>query len=271
MLRGASAEALAELTAQAEGSAGSGATLADQATLGQQLFGVVKILRGDAALRRALTDNSVEGASKAGLAKAVFGSAVGDPAATLVADAASRRWTATRDLADVLERLAVVVTVRSAGAKGRQVGDQLFAVRRMLDANPELRGTLSDLGRSAEDRSALVTGLASGQLEPATETLVVQAISRGQGSVDKALGEFLDVAAEALGETVATVHTARDLSDADQQRLADALSKQYSTTVQLHVVVDPGLLGGLRVEIGDDVIDGSVASRLDDARRRIAG
>ncbi|GAB3258882.1 F0F1 ATP synthase subunit delta [Nocardioides dilutus] len=267
MLRGASAEALAELTKQA----GTSGTLADQATLGQQLFGVVEVLRGDAALRRALTDNSVEGDSKAGLAKAVFGSAVSDATATLVADAASRRWTGGRDLADVLERLAVIVTVRSAGAKGQQVGDELFAVRQMLDANPELRGTLSDLGRSAKDRSALVTGLVSGELEPATETLVVQAISRGQGSVDKALEEFLDVAAEALGETVATVHTARELSDADQQRLAGALSKQYSTTVQLHVVLDPTLLGGLRVAIGDDVIDGSVSNRLDDARRRIAG
>jgi F-type H+-transporting ATPase subunit delta len=68
-----------------------------------------------------------------------------------------------------------------------------------------------------------------------------------------------------------TVHTARELSEADQQRLADALSKQYSTTVQLHVVLDPDLIGGLRVEIGDDVIDGTVSGRLDDARRHVAG
>ena len=62
-----------------------------------------------------------------------------------------------------------------------------------------------------------------------------------------------------------------ELSKADEQRLAGALGKQYDTTVHLHVVVEPDLVGGLRVEIGDDVIDGSVANRLDDARRRIAG
>ena len=265
MLRGASAEALVELTKQVGGSA------SNQATLGEELFGVVSVLRRDPALRRALTDNSVAGDSKAELAKAVFGSAVGDATASLVADAASRRWTSTRDLADALERLAVIVTVRSAGTKGQQVGDELFAVRQMLDANPDLRSALSDLSRSPEDRSGLVAGLTSGQVEPATATLVSQAITRGQGSVDSALQEFLDVAAEALEETVVTVHTARELSETDQKRLAEALSKQYSTTVQLHVVLDPNLIGGLRVEIGDDVIDGSVSNRLDDARRRIAG
>jgi F-type H+-transporting ATPase subunit delta len=267
MLRGASSEALAALTEQVGGSG----TLADQATLGEQLFGVVGILRGDAALRRALTDNSVEGDSRSGLATAIFGRAVGDAAAALVADAASRRWTSARDLADVLEQLAVVATVRSAGAKGQQVGDELFGIRRLLDANPDLRSALSDQTRSAADRSALVIGLLSGQVQPATETLVTQAIGRGRGSVDTALLEFLDVAAAALEETVVTVYTARELSEADQQRLADSLSKQYATTVQLHVVLDPSLIGGLRVEIGDDVIDGSVSNRLDDARRRIAG
>lgn len=267
MLRGASAEALRELT----GSLGSSGTLEDQARLGQDLFGVVDVLRGDAALRRALTDSSVEGESKSGLANAVFGSAVVDKAAALVADAASRRWTSASDLADALERLAVVVTVRSAGAKGKQVGDELFAVRRMVDGSPELRSALSDQTRSAQDRVGLLTGLVSGQVETATDTLVAQAVTRGRGSLDSTLDEFLEIAAEALEETVVTVHTARELNEADQQRLADALGRQYSTTVQLHVVVDPELIGGLRVEIGDDVIDGTVASRLDDARRKVAG
>jgi F-type H+-transporting ATPase subunit delta len=267
MLRGASAEALRELT----GSLGSSGTLEDQATLGQDLFGVVGVVRGDAALRRALTDNSVEGDSKAGLATAVFGSKVGDKASALVADAASRRWTSGPDLADALERLAVVTTVRSAGAKGKKVGDELFAVRRLVDTAPELRSALSDPSRSTGDRSGLLLGLVSGQVESATSTLVTQAIARGRGTFDSTLDEFLELAAEALEETVVTVHTARELSETDQQRLADALGKQYSTTVQLHVVVDPGLIGGLRVEIGDDVIDGTVSNRLDDARRHVAG
>jgi F-type H+-transporting ATPase subunit delta len=267
MLRGASAEALADLSQQATGTR----TLGDAATLGTNLFGVAAVVRRDVALRRALTDSSVEGEAKAGLARAVFGTAVEPAALDLVADAASRRWIAGTDLPNALERVAVAATVRSAGAAGKQVGDELFSVRQMIEANPSLRGALSDRSRTAGDRSALLLGLLDGKTLPATGVLVGQAVTRERGSVESALQEFLDLAAEALEEAVATVHTARELSADEQQRLAAALGQQYGKDVQLHVVVDPELIGGLRVEIGDDVIDGTVANRLDDARRRLAG
>src|SRR4051794_35954720 len=267
MLRGASAEALAELGQQATRTR----TLDEAATLGSQLFGIASVVRRDVALRRALTDSSVEGESRTGLARAVFGKALDGPALDLVADAAGRRWIASTDLPDALERVAVAATVRSAGASGKQVGDELFAVRQLVDTNPELRGALADTSRTAEDRSALLLDLLDGQTLPATGVLVGQAVTRERGSVENALQEYLDLAAEALEETVATVHTARELSADEQQRLTAALAQQYGKDVQLHVVVDPQLIGGLRVEIGDDVIDGTVVSRLDDARRRIAG
>ena len=266
ILRGASAEAMAELADQARAR-----TLAETAAMGEELFAVAGILRDDAALRRALTDNSVEGENKAGLAQTVFGKALGDPALSLVTEAAGRRWTTSNDLPAALEHLAALVTVRSAGRDGSKVGDELFAVRRLIDHNQELRSALSDRSRTAEDRSALLNGVLDKQVLPATSVLVGQAITRGRGSVDSALDEYLDIAAEAMEQTVATVHTARELSAAEQQRLETALSKQYGTTVQIHVVIDEELIGGLRVEIGDDVIDGTVVSRLDDARRLLAG
>jgi len=267
MLRGASAEALAELRQRVT----RARTLDEAATLGTQLFGVAALVRRDVGLRRALTDNSVEGETKAGLARAVFGQALDEPALELVADAASRRWVSSRDLPDALEQLAVTATVRSAGANGERVGDELFAVRRLIDDNPPLRRALRDQTRAASDRSNLLLGLLEGRTLPATAVLVGQAVAREQGNVDTVLAEYLDLAAAALDETVATVHTARALSTEEQKRLAEALTKQYGRSVQLHVVVEPDLVGGLRVEVGDDVIDGTVASRLDDARRRIAG
>jgi F-type H+-transporting ATPase subunit delta len=267
MLRGASAEALAELSQQASRTS----TPDDAASLGRQLFGVADVVRHDVALRRALTDNSVEGESRAGLAQAVFGKAIDGPALTLVADAAGRRWISGSDLPAALERIAISATVRSAGAQGQQVGDELFAVQQMITENRSLRGALADHSRSPEDRAALLLGLLDGKTLPATGVLVRQAVTRQQGTVETTLQDYLDQAAEALKEGVATVHTARELSTDEQQRLTTALGQQYGKEIQLHVVVDPELIGGLRVEIGDDVIDGTVASRLDDARRRLAG
>jgi len=267
MLRGASAEALAELGQQAARTR----TLEEAATLGSQLFGVADVVRRDVALRRALTDSSVEGDARTGLARAVFGNALDAPALDLIADAANRRWIASSDLPHALERLAVAATVRSAGANGRKVGDELFAVLQMIGTSPGLRDALADPSRTAEDRSGLLHGLLDGKALPATSVLVGQAVTRQEGTVEAALAAYLDLAAEALEETVATVHTAKELSAAEQERLSAALTKQYGTDVQLHIVVDPELIGGLRVEIGDDVIDGTVVSRLDDARRRLAG
>lgn len=265
MLRGASAEALDGLT----GKLGRSGTLADAAKTGEELFGVVRILRSDAALRRVLTDSSVDPEARTGLAETVFGSAVGESTMKIVSDAAGRRWTASGDLPDVLERLAVVSTVRSAGKDGTQVGDELFAVRRMIDGHPELRSALSDQTRSVEDRTALLAKLLDGKALAATTLLVREALGRRRGTVGGVLESYLELAAEALDEAVATVHTARELTSSETERLVAALTKQYGGEVQLHVVVDPDLIGGLRIHIGDDVIDGTVAGRLDDARRKL--
>lgn len=266
MVRGASAEALAELGDQL-----GTRTLADSATLGEELLGVARVLRAEAALRRVATDAAVEGDAKAALVGNVFGTAVGAKALGVVQEAVRRRWTASVDLAEVLERLGVRALVQSAGTDGTRVSDELFAVRHLVDENPELRIALSDPTRDVADRVGLLIGLLDGQTLPATTTLVAQAVSGTDSTVDASLRTYQDIAAGARGETVATVRSARALSVADQARLAEALGKQYDTTVHLHVVVDTDLVGGVRIEIGDDVIDGSVANRLDDARRRLAG
>lgn len=265
-LRGASAEALAGLSEQLVKSD----TLAEMAKTGEELFGVVRILRSDVALRRFLTDSSIDAGARTGLAETVFGKAVGDRALKIVTDAAGRRWTASGDLPDVLERLAVVSTVRSAGKDGAQVGDELFGVRRMIEGNPELRSALTDQTRSVEDRAGLIGGLLSGKALPATSLLVGEALARGKGTVGSVIETYLELAAGALDQAVATVHTARELTSPEEERLVSALSKQYGSQVQLHVVIDPDLVGGLRIHIGDDVIDGTVSGRLDDARRKLA-
>jgi F-type H+-transporting ATPase subunit delta len=265
MLRGASLEARDELAGRLSQASG------DTSALGEELFGAAALLRGEAAVRRILTDASIEADAKAGLAGNVFGHAVSEDTLGLVQEAVRRRWTSPRDLADVLEHLGVVATVRSAGDEGGRVSDQLFDVRQVVDGHADLRSALSDPARSAADKAGLLKQLLEGKVSKATLLLVDQAVSGSHGNIDRGLEDFQHIAAEAKQEKIATIHTARSLSDEERERLVNALSQQYDTSVHLQVVVDPSVVGGLRVEIGDDVIDGTVSGRLEDAQRKLAG
>lgn len=265
MLRGASAEAEAQLTSELEGSTG------EAGKLGEELFGVARVLRSEAALRRIFTDASIESSAKADLAGNVFGNALGETALGLVKTAVQQRWTSPGDLADVIEELGVQAAVRSAGSDGGRISDELFEVRRLVDQTPGLRTALSDPARSASDKSGLLHSLFGDRLLPASMLLLEQAAAGAHGAIDGALEGYQHTAAHANGEKIATVRTARELSDADRTRLAEALGSQYDSAIHLQVVVDPELVGGLRVEIGHDVIDGTVSSRLEDAQRRLVG
>ncbi len=267
-LRGGSAEALTALKERLDGKTG---THRAAATLGDELFTVSQLFRSEAGLRRFATDGSLPVEAKQGMVQQVFKGRIGDPTLDLLTDAVSRRWTRPRDLADVLERLSEIAVVRSVGAEADRVTDELFELSGIVDGNPQLRSALSDPARSVDDKATLVDSLIDGKALPATVTLVKQSLAGTYRTVSNALTTYRQVAAETQSEIVATVQVARPMSDADQSRLAEILGRQYATTVHLNVEVDPDVLGGLRVEIGDDVIDGTVAGRLDDARRSLAG
>jgi F-type H+-transporting ATPase subunit delta len=267
-LRGASAEALAVLTERLDDATG---TTKAAASLGDELFTLSQLFRNEAALRRFATDGSLPAEARQGMVQQVFQGRVGDATHDLLIEAVGRRWTRSHDLADVLERLSEIAIVRSAGARAGQVTDELFALSGIIDANPSLRSALSDPARSVDDKAALVDSLLDGKAVPATVTLAKQSLAGTYRTMTNALATYRQVAAATQGEAVATVRVARPMSDADQQRLAEVLGQQYDTTVHLNVVVDPDVLGGVSVDIGDEVIDGTIASRLDDARRRLVG
>ncbi|KAA1420840.1 F0F1 ATP synthase subunit delta [Nocardioides humilatus] len=259
--RGASADAAAALAEQVSGSA----------TVADDLFSVAATLRSEGSLRRFATDSSVPAEAKSGLVSGLLDGKVDAATLELVKDAVARRWTRTRDLADALEQAGVVAAVRSSGDDAGRLVDELFTVRSTVGSNSDLRSALSDPARSAADKAALVDSLLAGKALPATVALVKQALAGSFRTVSAALEDYEKVAADVHGQGVATVRVARPLADGEQQRLADALSAQYGRSVHLNVVVDPEVLGGVKVEIGDDVIDGTISSRLDAARRKIAG
>ncbi len=205
--------------------------------------------------------------------RGILGGRVADASLQIVATAARRRWAATRDLADALEHTGVVAAVRNAERAGQAdaLEDELFSFRRLVSQNAALRDALSDPARSREDKRALLHGLLQGKVTESSLRLAEQSLSGSHRTVVLAVEEYERIAAEHRHRLNATVRVARELGEADVQRLQGVLARQYGRPVQLNVVVDPELLGGVKVEIGDDVIDGTVATRLDEARRRLAG
>ncbi|WP_028642457.1 F0F1 ATP synthase subunit delta [Nocardioides sp. URHA0020] len=266
-LRGASADSLRELTAELDETLRGGG---DAQRVARELYNVASLLRSDAALRRFATDASLPAVAKQGMVQQVFTGKLDAATLALVTSAAGRRWTSTRDLSAAIERLSELAVVRSV-PDANQLVDELFVLGQTLSANPDLRDALANPARTTDDKAALLDSLLTGKALPATVALAKQALGGSYGTLTGALAAYREVAAQASGEAVATVRVVRALSDSDRERLTAALSQQYGKQVHLNEIVEPGVLGGMRVEIGDDVIDGSVSSRLDDARRKLVG
>lgn len=241
--------------------------------IGDDLFAVTEVLTTQPGLRRVLTDFSRPADDKAALVRQLFEGKIDAASLELLAWAVSRRWAATRDLAYALEHLGVVAVVMAADRdeEADRLEEELFAFSRLVTDNPELRDTLSDPARSAADKRRLLDGLLEGKVAAGTMRLVRQSTSGFHRTVSIALEEYQKLAAAHRRRLVALVRVARPLGDGESQRLADALARQYDRPVHLNTLVDPDVIGGVRVEIGDDIIDGTVASRLDDARRKLAG
>jgi F-type H+-transporting ATPase subunit delta len=268
--RGSSAESLSATVDGLEDVLANGA---DGAAVGADLFAAADVLREQPALRRAATDPRIGGETKAVLIREVFGSHLGGGAMDVLAGAVSRRWAAGRDLPDALAHVAVVADVKAADAAGDgdQLEEDLFRFSRVVAEHPELRDALSDPARTVADKQSLVRDLLAGKVTPAGQTLCERSVTATHLTVTSALDDFIEVTSATRGRIVARVWSARPLDDARAERLATALGRIYGRTVHINVIEEPEVLGGLRVEIGDDVIDGTMRTRLDDAGRRLAG
>ncbi len=243
-------------------------------TLAEELFAVTSVVDGNASLRRALADPSRDASDKQGLARALFGGKVGETTTGLVSEVAGQRWAAERDLADTLEALAVQALLATAERAGRidRVEDELFRFERIVAGNPDLRDTLSSRNTDASGKADLVHGLLEGKAAPETVRLAEQAVRVPRGRrLDRVLEEYLRLAAGRRDELTALVTVATPLTEQQHDRLRAALETHYAKSVSLQVVLDPVVMGGIRVQVGDEVVDGTVLRRLDEARRHVTG
>ncbi|MEU6351289.1 F0F1 ATP synthase subunit delta [Streptomyces sp. NPDC047072] len=271
-MNGASREALAAARERLDALTDN--TSVDAGSLADELAAVTALLDREVSLRRVLTDPAQPGEAKAELAQRLLGSQVGGPAADLVAGMVRSRWSQSRDLVDALEELANLADLTGAQRAGKldSVEDELFRFGRIVTSNTELRAALTNRAAPASAKGELLRSLLGGRAAQATERLVARLVAAPRGrSLESGLESLSKLAAERRERMVAVVTSAVPLSDGQKQRLGDALAKLYGRRMHLNLDVDPEVLGGIRVLVGDEVINGSIADRIEDAGRRVAG
>lgn len=237
--------------------------------LADELFAVVDLLGGSASLRRALTDPAIPAERRQALAGGLLGSRIGETALGLVVEGVGKRLGGVA-LLDALERQAVRALLRSAQDNGSldDVEDQLFRFGRVVEGDPELRGAITDRTASLERRSALVDQLLDGKAAPETVRLAKRALAARERNFFRTLNGYVELAAGARNRVIATVRVAKPLDLQQRERLQAVLARQLGRDVALQEIVEPELIGGIRVEIGDEVIEGTVAGRLEAVRRQ---
>lgn len=265
---------LAEARERLEEVISSAPPAADLDVLGGDLFSVVHLLDREHGLRRAVSDPSRAGDDKAQLARILLEGKISEAAVGLVADTVRLRWSRSSELSDGVQILAVTAEAARAEAAGRldDLEDELFRFGRILQAEPELRSALSAPGLPDERKLAVLDALLEGKITPSALRLITELVQYPRGrSLESGLAEFGRVVAERRQRLVALVRTAVDLTDEQRARLAAALSAAYGHEVHLNIELDPAVVGGMSVQVGDEVIDGTIAGRLDDVRRRLTG
>ncbi|HEX6473110.1 MAG TPA: F0F1 ATP synthase subunit delta [Streptosporangiaceae bacterium] len=245
---------------------------ADAATLGDELFAVLHLLDREHGLRRALSDPAQPGELKAAAAGDLLRSSLGGPTLDLVQDMVRLRWARSADLTDAVETLAVTALVASAERARRldDLEDELFRFGRVIASQPDLRRALSNPAAPADAKVRLLSDLLDGKVTDATLRLVAENATHPRGrSLERGLELYGRIAAERRERLIAVVRTSVELTETQKTRLTAALAAQYGRDIHLNIQVDPTVLGGLSVQIGDEEIDGTIQRRLGDARRRL--
>jgi ATP synthase F0 subunit b/ATP synthase F1 delta subunit len=240
-------------------------------TVATDLASVAKLLQTEPVLNKHLADPTDDPEPRVNLAEALLNGKVSDTALEIVKTAVAQRWSNESDLGLAVQhaaRVALLVRAERNDETG-EVEDQLFRFSRVLDSQSRLSALLSDYTTPADGRVALLDKVLEGASDT-TKALVGQAVELLHGErADETVRELAELAVARRGEVVARATAAAALSDAQRGRLGELLSRIYGRPVSVQLDIDPAILGGLRIAVGDEVIDGSLSSRLANAETRL--
>jgi F-type H+-transporting ATPase subunit delta len=233
------------------------------------MFAVVDALESSPTLRRAVTDPGTPEGARRALVHGLLDGKVDKAVVDLVAEAATLRWAGGRTFAAALERQAVrgqlIVADRNGDLENSE--DELFRFARLVESSPELRNTLADRSIDLKRRQELVGDLLRGRATAATSLLAQRAVTARERTFGHTIEGYVTLAAAQKNRVVATVRVAAPLSSDQRGRLQTALSRQIGREVTIQEVIDPGIMGGVRIEFGGEVFEGTVVGRLEEARR----
>ncbi len=244
-------------------------------TLADDLTSVAALLIRESVVTRYITQPSEDSSPRVQLVERLVSGKVGQPALDVLKAAVSERWSAETDLVDALQlaaRQALLIRAEKAGEVD-EVEDQLFRFSRILDAQPRLAILLGNYEVAADARVQLLRNVlasAGAGVNAITAELLAKTVEllRGQPA-EAAVQSLAEVAVARRGEVVARVSAATELSDAQQTRLTEVLSRIYGHPVTSQIQIDPELLGGLAITVGDEIIDGTLSSRLAAAQSQL--
>jgi F-type H+-transporting ATPase subunit delta len=236
---------------------------------GEQLLSAGRDIAGSPQLRSTLVDPSIDAPAKSKLIGKIF-STLDATSARLLAGLTTARWSDSDELIDGIEQIGIRAI--AAASPDAAIESELFAFARAVTSDNELELAVGSTLSDPVQKAALVERLLGGKANLATVSIVRHLVQSPRG---RRIGELLQSAAEtvadASGGIVATVTAAAPLSDAQLAKLTSTLTTQYGREPRIALRIDPAVIGGLRVQIGEDVIDGTVASRLADLRLQLAG
>jgi F-type H+-transporting ATPase subunit delta len=249
--------------------------------LAKELFGILGMVDSSAGLRRALTDPSRNGDEKSALVRQLVGGKVSADAAEIAGGLASSRWATARDIGDALETLAATVVISVAENKSavsasgitglEELENDLFSFNQAVASDHEVQRALSEPQASAAAKTALAEKLVPGASEEA-KVLIRQAVTQPRGiKPTRLVQRFAELAAKRQQRWIATVSVTRPLTQTQLARLQAGLNALYGRELKVNINVDPALIGGIRVQVGDEVLDASVLTRLGQLQRQLAG